>query len=495
MKSGQQIATMGTEEVNVGWPPHTHFQIIMDLCDMAHDIWGVAAVSELPVWRSMCPNPNLILRIPEGTDVHAHMKTETLAQEREVVLSRALSLNFQKHLEIVSGKGAYLYDRDGGKYLDLVNNVAHLGHSHPRVVAAAHKQMLTLNTNTRYYNQNAIEYARALAGTLPDPLSVVFFVNSGSEANDLALRLARTHTKANGMMVLEHAYHGHITSIIDISPYKFNGPGGEGCPDHVRVAPIPDAYKGLYRGEGSGDKYAADFANTLKTLDQPLCAFISESIVSSGGQVPLAPGFLKQAFATTRAAGGLCISDEVQIGMGRMGSTFWGFELHDVVPDIVSIGKPLGSGHPLAAVVTTPEIANSFINGMEYFNTFGGNPVSAAIGQTVLDVIVDEALQRNALNVGNYLMDGVRELSKSIECIGDVRGSGLFIGVEFVTDRASQSPGTQITKDLIEFARENGVFLSSDGPAENVLKIKPPMIIGKAEVDQFLDVLQRGLSQ
>jgi 4-aminobutyrate aminotransferase-like enzyme len=355
--------------------------------------------------------------------------------------------------------------------------------------------MLTLNTNTRYYNQNAIEYARALAGTLPDPLSVVFFVNSGSEANDLALRLARTHTKANGMMVLEHAYHGHITSIIDISPYKFNGPGGEGCPDHVRVAPIPDAYKGLYRGEGSGDKYAADFAKTLETLDQPLCAFISESIVSSGGQVPLAPGFLKQAFATTRAAGGLCISDEVQIGMGRMGSTFWGFELHDVVPDIVSIGKPLGSGHPLAAVVTTPEIANSFINGMEYFNTFGGNPVSAAIGQTVLDVIVDEALQRNALNVGNYLMDGVRELSKSIECIGDVRGSGLFIGVEFVTDRASQSPGTQITKDLIEFARENGVFLSSDGPAENVLKIKPPMIIGKAEVDQFLDVLQRGLSQ
>jgi 4-aminobutyrate aminotransferase-like enzyme len=491
--SGQQIATMGTEEVNVGWPPHTHFQIILDLCDMAHDIFGVAALSELPVWRSICPNPNLILRIPEGTDVHAHMKTETLAQERKVVLSRALSLNFQKHLEIVSGTGAYLFDRTGGKYLDLVNNVAHLGHSHPRVVAAAHKQMLTLNTNTRYYNQNAIEYARALAGTLPDPLSVVFFVNSGSEANDLALRLAQTHTKAKGMMVLEHAYHGHITSIIDISPYKFNGPGGEGCPDHVRVAPIPDAYKGIHRGEGSGDKYAADFASALKTLDQPLCAFISESIVSSGGQVPLAPGFLKQAFATTRAAGGLCISDEVQIGMGRMGKTFWGFELHDVVPDIVSMGKPIGSGHPLAAVVTTPEIANSFITGMEYFNTFGGNPVSAAIGQTVLDVIVDESLQRNALTVGNYLMDGVRELGNSIEYIGDVRGSGLFIGVEFVTDRQTQAPGTQITKDLIEFARENGVFLSSDGPADNVLKIKPPMIIGRAEVDQFLDVLARGL--
>ena len=493
IKAGQQIATMGTEEVNVGWPPHTHFQIIMDLCDMAHDIFGVAALSELPVWRSICPNPNLILRMPEGADIHAHMKTETLAQERQVVMSRALSLNFQKHLEIVSGEGAYLFDRAGTKYLDLVNNVAHLGHSHPRVVEAAYKQMLTLNTNTRYWNQNAIEYARALASTLPDPLSVVFFVNSGSEANDLALRLAQAHTKAKGMMVLEHAYHGHITSIIDISPYKFNGRGGAGRPDHVRVAPIPDAYKGLHRGEGAGAKYAAEFKRELDSLDQPLCAFISESIVSTGGQVPLAPGFLKQAFEMSRAAGGVCIADEVQIGMARVGTHYWGFEMHDVVPDIVTMGKPIGSGHPLAVVVTTPEIAHSFTNGMEYFNTFGGNPVSAAIGQTVLDVIVDESLQRNALVTGNYLMDEVRRLSSDIEFIGDVRGSGLFIGVELVTDKATQEPGTQITKDLIEFARDNGVFLSSDGPADNVLKIKPPMIIGKAEVDQFLDVLQRGL--
>lgn len=494
IKAGQQIATMGTEEVNVAWPPHTHFQIIMDLCDMAHDIFGVAALSELPVWRSICPNPNLILRIPKGTDVHAHLKIETIAAEREVVMSRALSLNFQKHLEIVRGEGAYLYDRAGDKYLDLVNNVAHLGHSHPRVVAAAHKQMLTLNTNTRYWNQNAIEYARALACTFPDPLSVVFFVNSGSEANDLALRLAQAHTKAKAMMVLEHAYHGHTASTIDVSPYKFNGRGGQGRPSFVRMAPIPDGYKGLHRGEGAGDKYAAEFKRELESLDQPLCAFISESIVSSGGQVPLAPGFLKQAFQMTREVGGVCIADEVQIGMGRVGTHFWGFEMHDVVPDIVTMGKPLGSGHPLAAVITTPEIAHSFMTGMEYFNTFGGNPVSAAIGQTVLDVIVDESLQRNALTTGDYLMAGVRELGESIEYIGDVRGSGLFIGVELVSNRNSQTPGTKLTSDLIEFARENGVFLSSDGPAENVLKIKPPMIIGKTEVDIFLDVLQRGLN-
>jgi len=493
IKAGQQIASMGTEEVNVGWPPHTHFQIILDLCDMAHDIFGVAAISELPVWRSICPNPNLILRMPEGVDVHAHLKTETIAAEREVVMSRALSLNFQKHLEIVRGEGAYLYDRAGGKYLDLVNNVAHLGHSHPRVVQAAHKQMLKLNTNTRYWNQSAIEYARALGNTLPDPLNVVFFVNSGSEANDLALRLAQAHTKAKGMMVLEHAYHGHITSIIEISPYKFNGRGGDGRPDHVRIVPIPDAYKGIHRGEGAGAKYVTEFKRELETLAQPLSAFISESIVSTGGQVPLAPGFLKQAFELTRAAGGVCIADEVQIGMARVGTSFWGFEMHDVIPDIVTMGKPIGSGHPLAAVVTTPEIAHSFMTGMEYFNTFGGNPVSAVIGQTVLDVIVDESLQRNALDTGNYLMTGVRELGKSLEYIGDVRGSGLFIGVELVTDRSTQTPGTKITKDLIEFARENGVFLSSDGPADNVLKIKPPMIIGKNEVDIFLDVLECGL--
>ena len=355
--------------------------------------------------------------------------------------------------------------------------------------------MLTLNTNTRYWNQNAIEYARALANTLPDPLSVVFFVNSGSEANDLALRLAQAHTKARGVMVLDHAYHGHVTSIIDISPYKFNSRGGMGRPEHVRVAPIPDAYQGLHRGEGAGEKYAKEFKRELDSLDHSLCAFFSESIVSTGGQVPLAPGFLKLAFAMTRAAGGICISDEVQIGMGRVGSHFWGFEMHDVVPDIVTMGKPIGSGHPLAAVVTTPEIAHSFVNGMEYFNTFGGNPVSAAIGQTVLDVIVDESLQRNALITGKYLMDEVRKMSDEIEFIGDVRGSGLFIGVELVSNKASQDPGTQITKDLIEFARDSGVLLSSDGPTNSVLKIKPPMVIGIKEVDRFLDVLQKGLKK
>jgi len=495
IKAGDQIATMGEEHENVGWPPHTHFQLLTSLCGMGLDVYGVAPLNELPVWRSISPNPNLILKIAEGTDAHAHIRQHILENERSVVMSRALSLNFDNPLEIVSGKGAYLYDQTGRSYLDMVNNVAHVGHSHPRVVRAGQEQMATLNTNTRYINQNAIEYARALAGTFPDPLSIVFFVNSGSEANDLALRLARAHTRAQGMLVLDHAYHGHITSIIDISPYKFARKGGSGRPDHVRVVPLPDSYKGIHRGPEAGARYAAEFKSVLADLDQPLCAFINESIVSTAGQVTLADGFLAEAYRMTRAAGGVCIADEVQIGMGRVGSHFWGFELHGVVPDIVTVGKPIGNGHPLAAVVTTPEIADSFLNGMEYFNTFGGNPVSAAIGQAVLDVVQDQDLQANAHRIGTYLMDSVRELGKTYETIGDVRGSGLFIGVEFVKDGKSQEPATKFTSDLMEFARERGVFLSSDGPANNVLKIKPPMVINYTDVNLFLSVLSDGLKE
>lgn len=495
IKAGDQIATMGEEHENVGWPPHTHFQLLTSLCGMGLDVYGVAPLNELPVWRSISPNPNLLLKIAEGTDVHAHLRQHTLENERSVVMSRALSLNFNNPLEIVSGKGAYLFDQTGRSYLDLVNNVAHVGHSHPRVVRAGQEQMATLNTNTRYINQNAIEYARALASTFPDPLSIVFFVNSGSEANDLALRLAQAHTRAKGMLVLDHAYHGHITSIIDISPYKFARKGGAGRPDHVRVVPLPDSYKGVHRGPDAGARYADEFRSVLADLDQPLCAFISESIVSTAGQVTLADGFLPEAYRMTRAAGGVCIADEVQIGMGRVGTHFWGFELHGVVPDIVTIGKPIGNGHPLAAVVTTPEIADSFLNGMEYFNTFGGNPVSAAIGQAVLDVVQDQDLQANAQRMGTYLMDSVRELGKTYETIGDVRGSGLFIGVEFVKDRKSQEPATKFTSDLMEFARERGVFLSCDGPANNVLKIKPPMVINHSDVNLFLSVLNDGLKE
>ena len=491
IKAGDQIATMGVEAENVGWPPHTHFQLLTDLCGMGLDVHGVAPRDEVSLWRSISPNPNLILRIKEGADAHGKVSPEVIRNQRDTVLSQNLSLNFRAPLQIVKGEGAYLFDQSGKKYLDLVNNVAHVGHGHPRVVAAGASQMATLNTNTRYLHQNIVEYGRALTSTLPDPLTVIFFVNSGSEANDLAIRLAHAYTKRKGMIALKHGYHGHTQSVVEISPYKFLGKGGAGTPAHVGVAELPDPFRGQYRGEGAGIKYAADFANVISNLKEPLAAFFCEGIVSTGGQIRLAEGFLTSAFAQIRAAGGICISDEVQIGLGRVGEKFWGFELHGVVPDIVTMGKPLGNGHPLAAVVTTPEIAAAFHNGMEYFNTFGGNPVSAAIGQAVLDVVQDENLQANAIEIGNYLSNGVKELSKSHPIIGDVRGSGLFIGVELMRDE--NTPATAEMSDLIEYAKDAGVFLSCDGPDNNILKIKPPMIITKTDVDLFLNVFDAGV--
>ena len=491
IKAGDQIATMGVEAENVGWPPHTHFQLLTDLCGMGLDVHGVAPRDEVSLWRSISPNPNLILRIKEGADAHGKVSPEVIRNQRDTVLSQNLSLNFRAPLQIVKGEGAYLFDQSGQKYLDLVNNVAHVGHGHPRVVAAGASQMATLNTNTRYLHQNIVEYGRALTSTLPDPLTVIFFVNSGSEANDLAIRLAHAYTKRKGMIALKHGYHGHTQSVVEISPYKFLGKGGAGTPAHVGVAELPDPFRGQYRGEGAGIKYAADFANVISNLKEPLAAFFCEGIVSTGGQIRLAEGFLTSAFAQIRAAGGICISDEVQIGLGRVGEKFWGFELHGVVPDIVTMGKPLGNGHPLAAVVTTPEIAAAFHNGMEYFNTFGGNPVSAAIGQAVLDVVQDENLQANAIEIGNYLSNGVKELSKSHPIIGDVRGSGLFIGVELMRDE--NTPATAEMSDLIEYAKDAGVFLSCDGPDNNILKIKPPMIITKTDVDLFLNVFDAGI--
>ncbi len=300
-------------------------------------------------------------------------------------MSQALSLAYREPLHIVRGRGAYLYDADGRAYLDLVNNVAHVGHCHPRVVEAGARQMAELNTNTRYLHGSVIDYARALAATLPDPLHVCFFVNSGSEANDLALRLAAAHTGREDVVVLDHAYHGHLRSQIALSPYKFNGAGGTGRPRRTHVAALPTAPDAL--------------ESLHAQIDAP-AAFFAESLQGCGGQIVYPAGYLTAAFEAVRAAGGVCVADEVQVGFGRIGEHFWGFELDGVVPDIVTLGKPIGNGHPLGAVVTTPEIAASFVTGMEYFNTFGGNPVSAEIGLAVLDVIADERLQAHALDDG-----------------------------------------------------------------------------------------------
>lgn len=423
---------------------------------------------------------------------------QTLRELRRRHLNPALSLSYQEPLKIVRGAGAYLYDDQGQAYLDMVNNVCHVGHCHPKVVAAGQAQMAILNTNTRYLHDNIVEYAQRLSASLPEPLSVVFLTNSGTEANDLALRLARTYTARRDIVVVDHAYHGNSPSMIELSPYKFNGKGGQGRPSHVQVAEIPDDFRGSFRrNEPSlGERYAQDVQQKLLASQQSghgSAAFYCESILGCGGQVVLPPNYLKHAYAHAHAAGAVCVADEVQVGFGRDGEFMWAFQAHGVVPDIVTMGKPIGNGHPMGAVVTRPEIAQAFLNGMEYFNTFAGNPVSCAIGLAVLEVINEEKLQENALRVGLFLMHALRELQSRHALIGDVRGRGLFIGVELIKETSTLTPATQETRQVIEFLKRHHILLSSDGPYDNVLKIKPPIVFTQAHAEEFVARLDQAL--
>ena len=419
---------------------------------------------------------------------------ERLRVRRLHSLGAALSIAYRKPLKIVLGAGQYLHDDRGRPFLDLVNNVCHVGHCHPRVVEAGQRQMARLNTNTRYLHDGIIEYAERLAATLPARLDTCFFVNSGSEANELALRLAETHTERRDVIVQEGAYHGHTGRLIDISPYKFMGPGGSGKPEPwVHIVPMPDSYRGKHRGSTResgvaygneiGVAYGDEIGSLIAAMDAPMGAFIAESLSSCGGQILPPAGYFQTAFEHVRSAGGLCIADEVQVGFGRVGTHFWAFEAQGVVPDIVVLGKPIGNGHPIGAVVTTTEIAASFDNGMEFFSTFGGNPVSAAIGLAVLDVIQGEGLQERSLELGGRFLEGLGELKDKHELVGDVRGAGLFIGVELVRDRDTLEPATEEADQLINRLQERGLLLSTDGPLHNVIKIKPPMVLTADDVD------------
>lgn len=400
---------------------------------------------------------------------------------------------------MVRGEGAYLFDDQGNAYLDMVNNVCHVGHCHPAVVSAGQRQMAQLNTNTRYLHDNIVEYARRLTATLPDALSVVFLTNSGTEANDLALRIAKTYTQANDIIVVDHAYHGNSPTMIELSPYKFDGKGGRGRPAHIQVAEIPDDYRGRFRRDDpeSGTRYAADLQRAITAIQargEKPAAFFCESILGCGGQVALPDGYLSAAYAHARAAGAVCIADEVQVGFGRAGKHFWAFESQGVVPDMVTMGKPICNGHPMGAVVTTQKIAQAFITGMEYFNTFAGNPVSCAMGLAVLDVIEQENLQVNAARVGDFLLAGLRQLQQQFPLVGDVRGMGLFIGVELVKDRATQAPATQEANAVIEYLKVHRILLSTDGPYDNVLKLKPPIVFSMDNAREFLLRVEQALA-
>tara|TARA_B100000686_G_scaffold355218_1_gene471218 strand:+ start:5174 stop:6439 length:1266 start_codon:yes stop_codon:yes gene_type:complete len=410
-----------------------------------------------------------------------------LLEARNRHISEAMSIAHGKPLHIVRGEMQYLHSSDGTKYLDLVNNVSHVGHCNPHVVEAGQRQMAQLNTNSRYIYEGLTDYLSRLSSTLPQSLCVGFLVNSGSEANELAIRLARAYTGNNDMAVIEGAYHGHTGMLVDLSPYKFRGPGGKGEPEPwVHVLPIPDSYR------RAGSDFASEARSSLKEAGE-IAGLLIESMLSCAGQVPLPDGYLKEVSSSVRGAGGVLIVDEVQVGFGRVGTHMWAFEETGVVPDIVVMGKPIGNGHPMAAVFTTREIASSF-GGMEFFSTFGGNPVSCAIGMAVMDVIEEEALLSRTRDLGSRFKNGLEILKETYGVIGDVRGRGLFLGFEMVSDRKSLEPASEEASLLVNEMRERGVLLSTDGPLHNVIKIKPPLVLNEDDVDGTLSKLDYILS-
>ncbi len=500
VRPGERFAEVGDSHENGGWPPHLHLQIMIDLLGLDAEFPGVVSPTHAHIWRQLCPCPAaLIPGAPlDRLDARADSKptVNQLLKRRERLLGPSLRLSYRKPLHLVSGFRQFLYDSQARAYLDAYNNVAHVGHSHPRVVAAIQRQTALLNTNTRYLHENILDYAERLNATFPAPLSTCLFVNSASEANELALRLARNYTGRHDVCVMEAAYHGHTNTLTAISPYKYDGPGGGGRPDWVHEVPLADDYRGLFRRDDpqAGLRYAQCVNSTLSRASangRDVAAFITETIPSVGGQIVFPQGYLAAAYRHARCHGTLCIADEVQVGFGRMGSSFWGFEQEDAIPDIVVLGKPIANGYPLGAVITRAEIAASLDNGMEFFSTYGGNPVACAAGLAVLDILDEESLQANALARGEQLISGLEKLKHKHPLIGDVRGRGLFLGVELVRDANTLEPAGSETDYVVNRLRDCRILAGSDGPHHNVIKLRPPMIFTAQDADVLLTTLDR----
>jgi 4-aminobutyrate aminotransferase-like enzyme len=414
-----------------------------------------------------------------------------LIQRRTELLGPAYRLFYEKPLHIVRGEGVWLYDPDGNAYLDVYNNVASVGHCHPHVVEALTRQAGILNTHTRYLHETIVDYAAKLLAKFPAALKHVMFTCTGSEANDLALRVAKSYTKGTGVIITKLAYHGLTVAIAELSPslgdYVERGP-------QVKLVPAPDTYR--ITGD-VGAAFAAGVSQALAEMQaqgiKP-CALLVDGIFSSDGVFPGEPGFLKEAVAAVRAAGGIYIADEVQPGFGRVGPEFWGFARHGLVPDIVTVGKPMGNGHPMAGAIMQPQVVEEFGRRSRYFNTFGGNPVSCAVGRAVLEVIDNEGLAANAGKVGAYMKAGLEKLAQRYEVIGDVRGAGLFLGVEFVTDRKTKEPNAKAATHVVNDLRRRKVLISATGPGANILKIRPPLVFTQEHADIFLDATDKALA-
>lgn len=409
--------------------------------------------------------------------------------KRDQILSKALSIN---PIHMVGAAFQYMYAADGSTYLDLRNNIPHVGHCHPKVVAAGQKQMALLNTNSRYYYDALHEYADALLAKFPPSLNKVFFVNSGSAASDLAFRLATTISGSDKIMAMEEAYHGNTFKAIEVSHYKYSHAGGNGQGDHILKAPMPWNWPFKY-GKNASEILSKKALEIIEENKDQIAAFIAEPIIGCGGQLELPKDYLRPIYKAIRAQGGYCISDEVQTGFARLGENWWGFEQYAVVPDIVVTGKCIGNGHPMAAVICTDEVAKKFNNGMEFFSSYGGNPVSCQVGKAVLDVIEEEQLQQNTIEVSQYFFEVMTQLKSNYECVGSIRGKGFFIGIEFVNNKVDYKANQTMCAFVKEYCKAHYILLGSDGPFDNVLKIKPPLCFTKYNVDKVIHTIEQGI--
>jgi 4-aminobutyrate aminotransferase-like enzyme len=454
-------------------------------------------ISEKPAWAllkkwiSISPiRAAKEFRAAAGFQARQYPTSPQQLNRRNAVLSKSLSISYEEPIQMQRSAFQYMYDTEGNTYLDAYNNIMLSGHCHPHVVRAGQQTLARLNTNTRYLYEEILSYSERLLRTFPKPLNKVFLVNSGSAATDLAIRMAGVFSSGEKVAVLEQGYHGNTQIGIGISHYKYAGRGGTGKPENVIQLPLPKAYGSGYADDGSaGAFFSGQALKRLKPEKKNIAAFIAEPVVGCGGQVPLAKGYLQEVYPFIREQGGVCISDETQVGFGRLGRCFWGFEMHEIVPDIVILGKPMGNGHPIGAVVTTDRIAESFEQGPEFFSSFGGNPVSCTIGQAVLEVIEKEKLQQKALEVGNYLSSRLTELQQRFGCIADIRGSGLFIGIELQDQQGN--PGTQLAHSIKNELRRMHILVSTDGPCEEVIKIKPPLCFNRENADTLCNAIAR----
>jgi len=452
-------------------------------------------ISEQPAWKLLRKwisiNPTWINNFfLDAVDLPTNqLYIENLIQQRKKFTGKSLSITYKKPIYMTGSAFQYMYDHLGNTYLDMRNNIPQLGHCHPNISKIISKKIRQLNTNTRYLYPELTEYATALSKKLPTDLHKIFYVNSGSEASDLAIRMAKTHTKNNRVAILENGYHGSTNTGIAISDYKRYGIKEK--PANIITLPMPKSYEGKFK---TGEAYADDAIEIINKHikeENDLAALIVESVSGCGGQVPLAEGYLKKLSPYLKANNILLITDEVQTGFGRLGKYFWGFEMHQIEPDIIIMGKQIGNGHPIAAAVTTAEIADSFANGMEFFSSFGGNPVSCAVALEVLKTIEEEDLQINTEQMGTFLKNGLLQLKDKFNCIGDVRGEGLFLGIEFID--SDEKPSADIASFIKEHLKENFILTGTDGPHNNVLKIKPPLCFNLENAKHFLKTIETSI--